>query len=152
PPAPERISARLRHAPDPMRPAREVGADRYSARLLEAIDLALGMTREERPQSVAELRKVLREGSAAATTAVPIDRQAPVTPGTNDALRTHRDGAVARFMIELSHLPPPLTVLALILLGMLVNGASLLIGIGNFKYALTADSATLRKEVGFLSA
>jgi hypothetical protein len=154
PPAPERISSRLSDTPDPMRPAREAGAGRYSARLLAAIDRALGMTRQERPQNIAELRKLLDgNGEAASTTVVkerPPSPPAAVEPQL--APQTARAGAIARLMIGLSRLPPPLTVLALILLGMLVNGASLLIGIGNFEYTLSLDGASLRKEVGFLSA
>ena len=173
PAATERISARLRHAPDPMRPAREVGAGRYSARLLEAVDLALGLTRAERPQNVAELRRLLdgTEGEAGAKPAAPAiavtgpaAASAPVTapvPGAASAPVSAREaeahiagpgGVIARVMIVLSRLPPPLTWLALILLGMFVNGASLLIGVGNFDYPLPIAGGMLRKEVGFLSA
>jgi hypothetical protein len=147
PSAPERISARLAERPDPMRPAREAGAGRYGAGLLAAIDRALGVTRQERPQSIAEFRKLLHGDAAPASTTVVKERPRPAA-----APQAARAGAVARLMIGLSRLPPPLTVLALILLGMLVNGASLLIGIGNFEYTLTLDGAPLRKEVGFLSA
>jgi serine/threonine protein kinase len=149
PPAPERISSRLDNAPDPMRPAREAGAGRYGPRLLAAIDRALGMTRQERPQNIAEFRRLLQGDAATASTTVVEPR--PPSP-TEAAPQSARVGAVARLMIALSRLPPPLTVLALILLGMLVNGVSLLIGIGNFEYTLTLDGASLRKEVGFLSA
>ena len=174
PAAPERISARLRQGPDPMRPARETGAGRYSARLLEAIDLALGLTRPERPQSVAELRRLLdvteakpraepasarpgvsapavsessRPGAATAPS-LPVSASAPAA----EALRAGAPGGIARAMIALSRLPPPLTLLALILLGMFMNGASLLIGVGNFEYALPIAGGTMRKEVGFLSS
>jgi serine/threonine protein kinase len=153
PPAPERISARLRQAPDPMRPAREAGMGRYSARLLEAVDLALGLTRAERPQTVAELRRLLESGEAEkegpARAAVP----APPMPPAEEIPRAGGIRAgIARVMIALSRLPPPLTLFVLVLLGMLVNGVSLFIGVGNFEYTLALDGATLRKEVGFLSA
>ena len=150
PPAPERVSSRLSNTQDPMRPAREVGAGRYGARLLAAIDRALGMTRQERPQSIAEFRKLLHgDGAAPSTTVV---KARPPSPPAAVEPQAARAGAVARLMIALSRLPPPLTVLALILLGMLANGASLLIGIGNFEYTLSLDGTSLRKEVGFLSA
>jgi len=152
PAAPERVSSRLRRAPDPMKPAREVGAGRYSARLLEAIDLALGMTREERPQSIAELKKLLHGDAPPSVTAKPRPPEPAAPPATIDRRDAGAPGAVARLMIALSRLPPPLTVLALILLGMAVNGTSLFIGIGNFEYTVTLDGANLTKEVGFLSA
>jgi hypothetical protein len=148
PAAPARISARLANAPDPMRPAREVGAGRYGPRLLEAIDRALGVTRADRPQSIAELRTLLRGAAPAAMPAPP-----PAAPPVAAPLpQVAREGGVARMMMALSRLPPPLTVLTLVLLGMLVIGASLLIGIGNFEYALPAEAGAVRKEVGFLSA
>ena len=59
---------------------------------------------------------------------------------------------IERIMVALSRLPPPMTALFLILLGMLVNGASLFIGIGNFEYTLTFDGRLVTKEVGFLWA
>ncbi len=164
PAAPERISARLRQAPDPMRPAREAGAGRYSARLLEAIDLALGLTRAERPQSIVELRRLLEggegKGESPAPQAVPPPQASPVAmapaPVIPPAAEMSRTGgirtAAARVMIALSRLPPPLTLFVLVVLGMLVNGVSLFIGVGNFEYTLVLEGGTLRKEVGFLSA
>jgi hypothetical protein len=164
PAAPERISARLRQAPDPMRPAREAGAGRYSARLLEAIDLALGLTRAERPQSIVELRRLLEGGEgkkdSPAPQAVPPPPTSPISvapaPVIPPAAEMSRTGgirtAAARVMIALSRLPPPLTLFALVVLGMLVNGVSLFIGVGNFEYTLVLEGGTLRKEVGFLSA
>jgi len=162
-PAPERISARVRNAPDPLRPAREVGAGRYSAKLLATIDRALGLTREERPQSVAELRKLLSGDAAAppapamsARVSQPGAASAPVSQpsvsGPSSDWYPAPTGAMARFLLSLSRLPPPLTLFALTLLGMFVNGASLLIGVGNFGYPLTLDGKTFAKEVGFLSA
>jgi hypothetical protein len=143
PAAPERVSARLRNAPDPMRPAREVGAGRYGPHLLAAIDHALGVTREERPQSIAALRQRLRGGAPEAGGAK--DRASPGPPPAPP-------DAVARSIETLMQTPPPLVALALVMVGMIVCGASLLIGVGNFEYTLTLDGVSLEKEVGFLSA
>ncbi|MGH7004690.1 MAG: serine/threonine protein kinase, partial [Alphaproteobacteria bacterium] len=66
PSAPERVSARLRNDPDPLAPARDAAKEPYSAKLLDAIDRALGTMRNERPQSVAELRALLRPSSGEA--------------------------------------------------------------------------------------
>ncbi len=62
PAAPERVSARLRGAADPMVPAREAGAGRYSARILEAADRALSVMQADRPQTIAALRQLLTSG------------------------------------------------------------------------------------------
>ena len=59
---------------------------------------------------------------------------------------------IERLMVPLSRLPPPVTALTMILLGMVVNGASLFIGIGSFEYTLTIDGAQVNKEGGFLAA
>jgi hypothetical protein len=59
---------------------------------------------------------------------------------------------IERMMVPLSRLPPPVTALCLILLGMVVIGASLFIGIGNFEYSLTLDGRRVTKEVGYLAA
>ncbi|HEY7609550.1 MAG TPA: protein kinase [Alphaproteobacteria bacterium] len=74
PAAPERISARLRGAPDPMAAAREAGAGRYGARLLEATDRALATMQGERPQSIAELRQMLRASDRATVSRAPARR------------------------------------------------------------------------------
>ncbi len=60
PPAPERISARISGRPDPLEPASVVARGRYGMALLVATDRALGLTRDERPQNVGELRRLLR--------------------------------------------------------------------------------------------
>ena len=55
-------------------PARAIGAGRYSARLLEAVDHALEFAEKDRPQSIADWRKELRGNGntpVAAPTAVP---------------------------------------------------------------------------------
>ena len=41
--------------PDPLVPAQEIGAERYPASLLAAIDKALSLKAEDRPQNVAEM-------------------------------------------------------------------------------------------------
>jgi TPR repeat protein/serine/threonine protein kinase len=53
-PASDRYRALLRHEPDPLVPALEIGAGRYSPSLLRAIDVLLRVAPEERPQSVDE--------------------------------------------------------------------------------------------------
>jgi len=55
--APPEAPARVRH--DPLVPAVEVGAGRYSASFLQAIDWALAVDEEERPDSVARWRSAL---------------------------------------------------------------------------------------------
>ena len=50
-------------------PATAVGSARYSERFLKAIDHALAFAEKERPQSIAEWRKELSTGKAAATPA-----------------------------------------------------------------------------------
>lgn len=59
---------------------------------------------------------------------------------------------IERVMVALSRLPPPMTALSLILFGMIVNGASLFIGIGSFEYTLVLDGQRVTKDVGFLWA
>ncbi|HRN89064.1 protein kinase [Hyphomicrobium sp.] len=56
--------ATARQLADDLVPAVEVGAGRYRARFLEAIDEALRLSPESRPQSVAEWRSRLLAGSA----------------------------------------------------------------------------------------
>ncbi len=57
-----RVNSRLGSTPDPLRPAVEVGAGRFSAPFLEAVDAALSFDVEDRPQSVAEWRRMFPEG------------------------------------------------------------------------------------------
>lgn len=54
-----RISARLRNDPDPMLSAEELGKGRYSQKFLKAIDMALKVLENDRPQSVGEWRPLL---------------------------------------------------------------------------------------------
>jgi hypothetical protein len=76
----------------------------------------------------------------------------PPVPAAKAARRPGVGDRVERAMISLSRLPPPMTALALILLGMAVIGASLFIGIGHFSYTLPIDGRMITKEVGFLPA
>jgi serine/threonine protein kinase len=57
-----RVNSRLDNTPDPLRPAREVGADRFSEQFLHAVDTALSFDVQDRPQSVAEWRQLFPEG------------------------------------------------------------------------------------------
>jgi serine/threonine protein kinase len=57
--ATERIEAIVEKKADPLKPAVEVGRDRYSKRLLEAIDWALQARESKRPQNVSELEKAI---------------------------------------------------------------------------------------------
>jgi serine/threonine protein kinase len=62
PAAPERVSAKLRGAPDPMLPVREAAQGNYSQRLLAATDRALSTMQNDRPQNIGELRALLKGG------------------------------------------------------------------------------------------
>ena len=55
----ERHQAVLRYAPDPLPRAAEIGNGRYSAYILEAIDWALRIHANERPQSARDLQDAL---------------------------------------------------------------------------------------------
>lgn len=66
-----RSSAAMSDRPDPLTPAVEIGKDRYSGRFLAAIDCALNMREKDRPQNVAEWKKLL---------APPSTPEAPVAP------------------------------------------------------------------------
>jgi serine/threonine protein kinase len=55
--APERIGAIIRGNPDPLTPAVEIGKGKYSRQLLEAIDYALQINEDKRPQNVEQWRK-----------------------------------------------------------------------------------------------
>ncbi len=54
-----RQAALLRLQPDPLRPATELGAGRYSQRFLEGIDAALRVAPEERPQDVSAFSQAI---------------------------------------------------------------------------------------------
>ena len=55
-----RQQATLRHAPDPMVPAVEIGRNLYPTSLLEIIDHALAVESSDRPQSVEEMLDLLK--------------------------------------------------------------------------------------------
>ncbi|MBF0271350.1 MAG: SUMF1/EgtB/PvdO family nonheme iron enzyme [Magnetococcales bacterium] len=65
--ASQRIAARLRCEPDPVKPAVEMGRGRYSPGFLKAVDWALMVLEKERPQSVSEWRAMLLGESSAAS-------------------------------------------------------------------------------------
>jgi len=50
--APARIAALLRSNPDPLQPAAELGAGRYSQAFLSAVDAGLAVREQDRPQTV----------------------------------------------------------------------------------------------------
>jgi serine/threonine protein kinase len=57
--ATKRISATMRGKPDPLTPAVEIGQGKYADSFLQAIDLALKIKQEERPQNVSVWRTQL---------------------------------------------------------------------------------------------
>jgi len=57
--ATERVAAIMRKKPDPLKPAVEVGHERYSQLFLEAIDWALKVNEQERPQCIEAWREKL---------------------------------------------------------------------------------------------
>jgi tetratricopeptide (TPR) repeat protein len=67
PEATRRIDARVKDRPDPLVPARELGAGRYPEPLLAAIDRALSTLESERPRTLAEFRALAGGGEAAAS-------------------------------------------------------------------------------------
>ena len=62
--ATSRITARLRNDPDPLLTAELLGKGRYSATFLQAIDKALMVLENERPQSIDEWRSLMFAGSS----------------------------------------------------------------------------------------
>lgn len=70
--APARVKAAARREPDPMPPARSAAKSAYPPPLLAAIDKALAVFEADRPQSIAEFRRLLAgEGAPAAAPATP---------------------------------------------------------------------------------
>jgi serine/threonine protein kinase len=74
----------LSAARDAIVPAAVVGAGRYSARLLAAVDHALAFSEKDRPQTIAEWRKEL-VGNGGAPVAVPRTETRPPGPRTMTA-------------------------------------------------------------------
>jgi len=56
-----RLAALVRKSPDPLSPAREVGAGRYTNQFLDAIDAALRFNPQDRPQNLSQWREMLEE-------------------------------------------------------------------------------------------
>jgi tetratricopeptide (TPR) repeat protein len=63
-PATSRVNARVRGARDPLPPASALVAGRFPAPLLAAIDRAISLVESERPQTIAELRRLIEDGAA----------------------------------------------------------------------------------------
>ncbi len=81
-----RANAKLEGTRDILEPAVELGKDKFSVQFLEAIDLALSFSPEDRPQSIAAWRDLLPEWKDAAT---------GLAPG-GAALRAARPGQIDR--------------------------------------------------------
>ncbi|MBF0124781.1 MAG: SUMF1/EgtB/PvdO family nonheme iron enzyme [Magnetococcales bacterium] len=79
-----RVMAKMRQEADPMVPAVEVGNGRYSPTFLQAIDRALQVMENDRPQSVAEWRVELlgpvKPAEVSPATTRPLAAQLPVLP------------------------------------------------------------------------
>jgi hypothetical protein len=73
--APARVKAAAHRQPDPTPPARSAAKGKYPSALLGAIDKALAVFETERPQSIAEFRRLL--AGEAAPAAAPAARSAP---------------------------------------------------------------------------
>jgi serine/threonine protein kinase len=71
-----RQAALLRKQPDPLRPATEVGAGRYSQRFLAGIDAALRVAPEDRPQDVRAFAQALGLMDSSASPADDVTRLA----------------------------------------------------------------------------
>jgi serine/threonine protein kinase len=84
--APTRISARVRGAPDPLKPAAEAGRGRYRARFLAAIDRALAVLETERPQTATAFARELLgdDGAAGEHTGVAAATSMPSVAPTMD--------------------------------------------------------------------
>ncbi len=59
-----RLAALVRKSPDPLEPALSIGAGRYSAPFLEAIDWALSFRPADRPRNLSEWREALDASAA----------------------------------------------------------------------------------------
>ena len=59
-----RLAAMIRKTPDPLPPASEVGAGRYSQSFLDAIDWALSFKPADRPQNLSDWRTALSAGES----------------------------------------------------------------------------------------
>jgi len=59
-----RLAALVRKSPDPLAPAREVGAGRYTNQFLDAIDAALRFNPQDRPKNLSQWREMFAEDPA----------------------------------------------------------------------------------------
>jgi len=96
-----RGEARIEGRPDPMDAAATIGAGRYSARLLEAIDAALAFAPAERPRSAAEFRRLLpAKGEAADPDAVAtVVGKPPPRSAPEPTLPPRRSGLAWKFSL-----------------------------------------------------
>ncbi len=76
--APDRIAARLKGVPDPLAPAMSFKG--YSPRLLRAIDAAMAVIEDERPPSIAALRRMLAGPAAKPFEAPRLATPPPIAP------------------------------------------------------------------------
>jgi len=76
-----RQQAKLRGRPDPLPPAAQLGIARYPMRLLQAIDLALAVNPEDRPQSAIDLLARLGDATGADDKTVLIAENRPGSDG-----------------------------------------------------------------------
>jgi predicted Ser/Thr protein kinase len=79
-----RHQAMLRGQRDPQRSAAEIGAGRYDARLLAAIDAAIAVAPEDRPQTVAEFLVLLQRPAAGEAVAVTGAGAGPAARSTGE--------------------------------------------------------------------
>lgn len=100
PESPDRIAALQEDSPDPLKPARDVGAGRYSRELLDAIDWMLSPSAKDRPQSADEVLARLQK-TPATRTSVETPMQKTVLLGTpKEALPRPEDPPPTRDQIE----------------------------------------------------
>jgi hypothetical protein len=90
--APRRAGAVMRNNADPMKPAVQAAKGNYSATLLNAIDTSMAVLEQDRPQSVAELRDMLR---GAVQAAAPAGDETMIAGGMAAASATVADAAPA---------------------------------------------------------
>ena len=88
-----RANAALRGAPDPMPPARELGAGRISPGILEAIDRCLTLSDGERVRGCGELLGLLQGAGSAKEEAVPEPRAAPPVPVSKRQVQARKKNA-----------------------------------------------------------
>ena len=89
-----RAHARFENRPDPMSPASVVGRGRYSRRFLDAVDAALALRPEDRPQSIAQWRAMLPAPGEAPGTHEAVTEPAPAAAITTPGAPARRRGAV----------------------------------------------------------